>query len=277
MSAVSLADHVCRECRGSGEQDDEQSGHRACAACGGTGDRFDNETNDWWKPSARPRKPMVVDFDSRVRVVGGFGVDVAWSDEVVKNEPMLFNCTIDAAYRLGGPITRQFLELMPEDWRQAEAVVDSRVHMLKPGWMPCIGGWHLDDVPRDPEHGQPLFDRPPYRTRHLMGLVNAEICPTQFAFGQFSLEVPEPPEVVYRVWDREIDRRLFEGREVTYWNAPSGAIIEFDDRSFHQGTAAIASGWRWFIRVSRNTDRTKRCTNEVRRQVQVYLDTKAGW
>jgi hypothetical protein len=216
-----------------------------------------------------------VDFDSRVRIVGDFKSD--WPEAVVKDEPMLFNCNSSNAYQLGGPITRAFIDAMPIAWRAWPCVIDSRVHMLKPGWMPCIGGWHLDDVPRDSEHGQPIFDRPPYRSKHLMGLVNGEICPTQFAFGQFSLDVPDPPEVVYRAWDREIDGRLFEAREVTHWDAPSGALIEFDDRAFHQGTAARASGWRWFIRVSRDTDRVKRCTNEVRRQVQVYLDVKAGW
>ena len=33
-----------------------------------------------------------------------------WSQEEIKNEPMLFNCSIKAATELGGPITKEFLK-----------------------------------------------------------------------------------------------------------------------------------------------------------------------
>ena len=46
----------------------------------------------------------------------------------------------------------------------------------------------------------------------------------------------------------------------------------------HTGQRANKSGWRWFIRLSRNTDRQKHMTNELRRQVQVYLEPATeGW
>ena len=34
----------------------------------------------------------------------------------------------------------------------------------------------------------------------------------------------------------------------------------------------VGAGWRWFGRLSRNTDRVRKITNEVRQQAQVYLE-----
>ena len=62
------------------------------------------------------------------------------------------------------------------------------------------------------------------------------------------------------------------------YEAESGKYIQFDCNTFHTGVKAVKGGWRWFIRLSRNTDRTKNITNEIRRQVQVYLEEPmAGW
>jgi hypothetical protein len=41
---------------------------------------------------------------------------------------------------------------------------------------------------------------------------------------------------------------------------------------------ANGNGWRFFIRASWSTDRVKNCTNEIRRQVQVYMENPVeGW
>ena len=40
----------------------------------------------------------------------------------------------------------------------------------------------------------------------------------------------------------------------------------------------VRNGWRWFGRVSRNTDRVKNITNEIRVNAQVYLEfPMEGW
>src|SRR5580700_1237659 len=101
---------------------------------------------------------------------------------VVKNEPMLFNCDFDAAWRLGGPITRYFIDAVlraggfgsPAEaprYFDAPIIVDTRVHMLMPGWYPCIPGWHHDDVPRTRADGQPDYVTPVYKARHAMAMV----------------------------------------------------------------------------------------------------------
>jgi hypothetical protein len=220
-------------------------------------------------------------FNSEVRLVKPFESD--WSNDVVKNEPMFFNASVKFAHDNGGPITKAFIEALPDGWN--DAVVDSRVHMLMPGWYPAIPGYHHDDVPRPlipvGQHfltaGQPDYDTTSYYSEHLLGLVNAHICPTAFALGKCTMPAIPDGELIYRRWHNEVEKLIAEDK-LDLFTAPSGINIYFDWQTFHTGTKAIDHGWRWFIRLTRNSDRCKSITNEIRRQVQVYLEfPMEGW
>lgn len=208
------------------------------------------------------------------RFVSKFALGHQFGDfdqETVKNEPMFFNASTEFAYENGGPITRAFLDALGDH----ATIFDSRVHMLMPGWFPCIPGWHHDDVPRTRSDGQPDYENPPYRSQHALGLVNGDICPTDFAVG--FAEMPDVPlgETIYGAWHPEVER-LIEAGELTRTSAPSNVVVWFDDRALHQGVRAVGNGWRWFGRASWDTHRKP--TNEIRRQVQVYLDhPMEGW
>lgn len=219
-------------------------------------------------------------FRSSIAGIGPFEAEI--SD--IKNEPMFFNASYDFAYEHGGTITRSFLSALPDLWKK-DVVFDSRVHMLMPGWYPAIPGFHHDDVPRPEipagQHfitaGQPDYDNPRYRSEHILGLVNAETCPTVFALGSCTMPAVPEGELIYRRWHQEVERLISEGRlEVV--EAPSNQLIYFDCDTFHTGVKARSNGWRWFGRISRNTDRVKNITNEIRNQVQVYLEfPMEGW
>ncbi len=209
-------------------------------------------------------------FNSSVDIRGVFKHE--FPVDVIKNEPMLFNCSVGFARRNGGPITHSFLDSIDESWENA--VVDSRVHMLMPGWFPCIPGYHHDDVARG-SNGQPDYDNLAYKSEHLLGLVNAEVCPTRFAVGE--CDMPKVDGIIYKQWHQEVEKLIQSGSMSTF-DASSGVIYQFNHESFHTGTKAVMNGWRWFIRLSRNTDRIKNITNEIRRQVQVYLEfPMEGW
>lgn len=206
------------------------------------------------------------------------------TERQIKDEPMFFNCDYYFAYGHGGPITRSFLEELPEGWRK-NVVFDSRVHMLMPGWYPAIPGFHHDDVPRPSipigQHfitaGQPNYENPGYHSEHIMGLVNGEICPTLFAIGTCNMPDVEPGELIYRKWHQIVEQSIAND-EIRCVEAPSNKLIFFDCDTFHTGTKARSNGWRWFGRISRHTDRTKNITNEIRRQAQVYLEfPMEGW
>lgn len=62
---------------------------------------------------------------------------------VIKNEPMFFSSSADYCIRNGGDITKHILTeikecdiLTPDEYNSC--IIDSRVHMLMPGWYPCI-------------------------------------------------------------------------------------------------------------------------------------------
>lgn len=220
-------------------------------------------------------------FDSQMTIHGSF--DDQWTSDDLKNEPMFFNSSVYYAFENGGPITREFLKAIPPGWEHA--VVDSRVHMLMPGWYPAIPGYHHDDVPRPPipvgQHfltaAQPDYDTTRYYAEHLMGLVNGHICPTAFAIGRCVMPAIPEGELIYREWHREVEGLIAYGA-LEAVSAPSGKVIGFDWQTFHTGTKAVGSGWRWFCRLSRNTERCDTITNEIRRQVQVYLEfPMEGW
>lgn len=206
--------------------------------------------------------------------------DTFFTQDVIKNEPMLFNCDLEFSLANGGPITKYAINQLNRFHdthiliKNKQLVIDSRVHMLMKGWYPCIPGWHHDDVPRNTNNGQPNYENPAYRSKHLMMLINGEICPTEFALGKCNLSVPTKG-IIYEKWNSDVDCLIDNGL-LSVRKVESNAWYSFDDRSFHRGTAAIANGWRYFIRISYDTGRKP--TNEIRRQVQVYLDNiNQGW
>lgn len=219
-------------------------------------------------------------FDSNIKLLNKFEC----SEENIKKEPMFFNCDFMFAYENGREITQSFLEALPFDWRE-DVVFDSRVHMLMPGWYPAIPGYHHDDVPRPEipvgQHfitaGQPDYDNPRYKSEHILGLVNAEICPTKFIVGECKMPPIPEGELIYRTWHKEV-MSLIEQEKVKVVEAPNKQLVYFDWQCFHTGDKAVSNGWRWFGRISRNTDRVKKITNEIRTQVQVYLEfPMEGW
>ena len=198
-----------------------------------------------------------------------------YSNDVLKNEPMFFNCTWNYAYKNSGEPTKEFLLSLPSELHNDRTIIDSRVHMLMPGWFPCIPGYHHDDVPREREDNQPEYHNPSYRSKHALILYNGDVCPTEFAIGES--EFPEVPlgETYYKVWHPMVVDKIAKG-ELELVKAPNNTVVFFDDRTWHQGTQAVANGWRLFIRASWETNRIP--TNEIRRQVQVYLENPMeGW
>ena len=224
---------------------------------------------------------MKTEFNSQYQYGESFAEKATETD--IKNEPMFFNSSIKFAYENGGPITRSFIHALPEEFKSG--VIDTRTHMLMLDWYPAIPGWHHDDVPRPTipvgQHfitaGQPDYNNPRYHSRHAMGLVNGDICPTAYAVGLAKMkEVPEG-ELIYRQWHFEIEAQIAAGKLIKE-HAESNRVLFFDCDAFHTGTKAIKSGWRWFGRVTIDSDRTKTMTDEFRKQAQVYLEFPMnGW
>jgi len=179
-----------------------------------------------------------------------------------------------------GPITKAFLasvETYLSSIGVDDYIFDSRVHMLMKGWFPCIPGFHHDDVPRSLPNKQPNYYNPEYHAKHIMGLVNGDICPTQFALGECELPDVAVDEMYYKKWHPIVDE-LCNQNKLQRYDLIGNPVVLFDAHTFHQGQQAKTGGFRWFGRVSWNTDRVKNASNEIRRQANVYLPVPMeGW
>jgi hypothetical protein len=198
----------------------------------------------------------------------------AYPEAIIKAEPMLFSASRDWAEAQGGPITKEFLSKLP---KHCECLIDSRVHMLMPGWYPCIPGWHLDDVPRTRPDGQPDHAHPAYTSWNVMAIIG-DASVTEFIRGDLELEdVGFHEGAVYGKWNAEINKRLAQRDcTISIRRVPSETLISFNFGAFHRGVPAIKNGWRFFIRANFNTAR--KAMNEIRKQTQVYLPVpEAGW
>jgi hypothetical protein len=206
-----------------------------------------------------------------------------FTENEVKNEPMLWQCDVKTAWELGGPITKAFIAAMLEDSSRYmfpninydNVIIDSRVHMLMKGWYSCIPGFHHDLVPRTRSDSQPNYTNPAYHAKHCMMLINGDICPTEFAIGKATFNDVPIGQKYYKEWHKEVVEKLKSG-ELRQMLAPSNSLIFFDWQTWHQGTAAVGNGWRFFIRASWNHNEKPK--NELRRQCQVYLSPlEEGW
>lgn len=203
--------------------------------------------------------------------------------EQIKAEPMFFRATVDFALANGGDLTHRFVDEAFSLWGDlSDVIIDSRHHMLMPGMFPCIPGWHTDDAPRDQDKwgGQPNIFDPEYVTEHLLCIVDSGTGSlTEFLKGE--IEMPESWMVrrfqqegsnFYKSADKIIE--TYEPGTRVY--PRTGDIVEFDSHTWHRGTPARARGFRWFIRMTRNSKH--QAQNEIRSNAQVYItDTSYGW
>ncbi|MDR5811994.1 hypothetical protein QCE62_00130 [Caballeronia sp. LZ033] len=206
--------------------------------------------------------------------------------ETIKNEAMLFRADPGFAERTGGRITKDFIAAARGIWGDLDGcIVDSRHHMLMPGMVPCIPGWHTDDAPRSKDYcnGQPNIFDPEYETQHLLCVVDAGTGSlTEFLRGTVVLcdrylenKYLEEGLNFYKTADALIEKGL-TAKTCERVTPLSGDVVEFDVHSWHRGVPAKARGFRFFIRITRNSKH--KVENELRSNAQVYItDTSYGW
>ena len=167
--------------------------------------------------------------------------------------------------------------------------IDVRVHMLMPGWYPCIPGWHCDDFLRKPD-GDPDLDG---IAMDPAGKGSIHIA-TTIDFGTWSLPqflnskdsniaalvigmdttfTRRRSQSLYSFYDNEINSRV---QKCDIDTPQSGEVYSFGPLDFHRGMPATGRGWRVFARATFSNHRKPK--DEIRTQSQVYLtDVGAGW
>lgn len=207
------------------------------------------------------------------------------SQDDIKNTQGLWNASFDDAFRFGGDVTRAALQAMNIRGDKKHIVVDVKTHMLMPGMIPAIPGWHTDGVPRggkslSPASGAPHIhmqegtESPRY---HL--LVVGGDCPTKFiASRNINLVTENLPNLYAGISSQvcEMDDKSF----LDTYDAPDGQVVEWDWWELHTAQQARAPGWRFLIRVTETDylEPQKDLRLVLRNQQQVYLPTeKFGW
>ncbi len=150
-----------------------------------------------------------------------------------------------------------------------KGVLDTRVHMLKPGWCPAIGGWHCDEVFRSGgQDSQPELGMP---RRGDMATGYFGICPTLFDNEERDLDILDVPTPI---WGR-VSAAMERTRGSPTILMP-GQIAHFDSGDLHTASQSSGAGWRVWGRVIAGIPEMP-AFNEIRRQVQAYVDLSAGW
>lgn len=199
----------------------------------------------------------------------------------IEREPMVYNASAYFAYGHGGDLTRQFLDELKILWRDTGRsiidepfVIDTRVHMLKPGWLPAIGGWHCDGVPRGKD-GQPELWKLQSDDRHFTMTIATSPTLSRTAFLNTPAVVFSDPKSG-SVWADVHEDLSQVTNPKSIVHVPHGMIAEFRRDTLHKATKADHDGWRFFIRASYRPGSTT--TNKIRRQVQAYIESEgAGW
>lgn len=208
------------------------------------------------------------------------GYTIHGSSRDIENEPMFFGFDLATANEFAGPLTRQFLDYIPVGWGD-DVILDSRSHMLKPGWYPAIPGWHLDNVPRG-EDGQPQLCE--CEAVHICCIVESATDPTgsltEFVEHHCTPYLPDTlrdedkARGYQSLW--HLHNNLIEQADPPTMTVRSGRPVQFGCADYHRAMPAKYSGWRWFIRASHRSGR--KVENKLRQQTQVYLTApKAGW
>lgn len=209
------------------------------------------------------------------------------SAELVANTLGLINASPEDALRYGGYLTRAALSAISISNARKYVVVDTKIHMLMPGFMPAIPGWHTDGVPRGPT-GDPLAKAPPdleaqqrieadgRGTRFAM-LVTGTGCRTEFVGTRLNLEPDDSWKTphLYAGLSEQVDR--LSPPVIT---APSCGVVYFDWWDIHRGVPATAHEWRFFLRVT-ESDLVAPWTDlrrVIRTQQQTYVRSdRFGW
>jgi hypothetical protein len=208
------------------------------------------------------------------------------SDLEMKNTFSLWNASYEDAIRYGGDLTREALQAMNLRHDRKNIIVDTKIHMLMPGWSPAILGWHTDGAPRDANkhpngNGKPdIFaqendDR--FNRYHI--LVTGEGCLTQYINQPIYVPIPVKPSYdVYSVMSKYVQQAAKEKPEIisTFTGC---TVYEFDWWDIHTGVIATKKEWRYLIRVCESDyyEPQRNLREVIRMQSQIYSPADFGW
>lgn len=203
----------------------------------------------------------------------------------IKNTFGLWNASYDDAIKYGGDITRQAIRCMNIQHDRKNIIVDTKIHMLMPGWSPSILGWHCDGAPRDKSNNPNGLEPPDtfalenLRANRYHIMVTGTGCLTQYINRPIYVDIPvSPSQEVYAIMSKYIQKYIQQYPEIVS-TFDSCGIYQFDWWSIHTGVLATKKEWRYLIRVCESDyyEPRKDLREIIRLQSQIYSPMDFGW
>ena len=218
---------------------------------------------------------------NRNPIVVGMSIEQP-GEELVRNTLGLHKCSLEDAVKYGGELTRAALSVMDLRGDRKHVVVDTKVHMLMPGFTPAIPGWHTDGVPRGPNRdsvsrGAPdIFsqDDGTIRPHRYHLLVTGVGCLPEFVMAPLELDVSN--DDLYAGMSRDVKAL---GDTVHTAPIPTCTAVSWDWWNIHRGITATRREWRFLIRVMETDmcEPIRDLRDIIRTQQQVYTPMEFGW
>lgn len=199
---------------------------------------------------------------SAVHMVGSLSTA---ADLSLADETPLFAAEPSFARAQGGPLTRAFLDGLPQSWSE-DVLVDSSLVWLTPG---LAHGLELGSGGRTPGRNPPRFLHEPFpcagtgvrgaANRNLFALHRMCIlglsCTPELARGEISFSTPQEAAAFWLPMDGleareiEIERRLQEG-SLHCEILPVGTVIEFGWGTLLRSRPATSPGFQLILRAT---------------------------
>ena len=183
-----------------------------------------------------------------------------FDQETIKRENPVFAAGKEFFAERGGPISRAFLDALPDEWRMDYAVIDSMLVWLRPPLCPGI-----------PEYHSEIF---PGRIEGVMGEANKERTVEHIACCVGSVSLPEfivgdvefigiPDDAVETYWNccenlttrHEVLKAMVADGRVSAKQVDANTLYRYGWGCFYREMPATDYAFRLFIRASRNTQR----------------------
>lgn len=201
----------------------------------------------------------------------------------IEGTPNLSRASLQNALLFGGPVVKWALERCPLVGDRPYTMVDTKVTLLLPGFIPAIPGWHTDGVPRGHWHdpydtGKPSMEAqvkqeqeegkfPRFHT-----FITGNPCLTEFVDVPVVLDLrhSEDPNLY-----KEVSLLINQGDYPTKKH-PVDRWVSWSWWNIHRAIPATERGWRLQMRVAEMYHPPLE-QGFIRAQSQVYVSEAFGW